>query len=713
MVNRAWKILAVGTILLVLVVIPSPSRPVVTAQPAYGIQFTEVAPQGFGDRQNSGTWSMQWWNGKLYVGTVRAWFCWSQAAFHYMHPDIVPYPPNAPDLDCTPDARDLPLQAEIWRYTPETGAWERVYQSPKDVEIPGSPGKYIGREVGYRDMIVLEETDGTEALYVAGATANSVWPGLPPPRILRSTDGETFEAIPQDPGTVLGDLGEGQSTFRDFEIYNGRLYVLNGNIRGHGMPLETENPAGGNDEYRWVTMQDVQVFEMCPYNGYLYLGLSAYLGGYSVLKTDATGTPPYTLTPVVTNGGFRLPTRSPSVVSMHVFKDRLYVGTDQPVEVIRINPDDSWDLIVGNPRYTPDGQKYPLSGMGSGFDWPLAGHLWRMQAYQDKLYLSTHDYTTALGQAVPELEDEIGWQYGFDLYETPDGQYLRPITVTGFDDKFQAGVRTLASTPYGLFVGTVSWWYGLRVWKGTESDLFWAFLPYVTRSGEGTAQIRGNSSDALAPVSLHPRLQSVASPERLEAEGSREGNVLSWEPSIGAVRFRILRSEATSNRSIGIPEGGADTWVPSRFVEIGTTDQSFFVDRDVHTGRPYYYYVLAENAAGVSSRPSNLARAPSLAMKATFGNLQDALSSWLNQDGQVPPKPTAINSDLDRARERFLSGDLEGAARQLERLAQAAKQGQISELPSWRAQDLEILTSKLVQRIRLAQAELVDPSELY
>ena len=35
--------------------------------------FVSMAPQGFGDRQNSWPWSMQWWNGYLYVGTNRAW----------------------------------------------------------------------------------------------------------------------------------------------------------------------------------------------------------------------------------------------------------------------------------------------------------------------------------------------------------------------------------------------------------------------------------------------------------------------------------------------------------------------------------------------------------------------------------------------------------------------------------------------------------------
>src|SRR5688572_4254242 len=89
----------------------------------------QVNEDGFGDRYNSIAWSMLWWRGQLYVGTYRASSCvravqWSQ-----------PYPPPDPDLACTPNPLDLPLQAEIWRYTPEIELWQRVYQAPL-VPIP-------------------------------------------------------------------------------------------------------------------------------------------------------------------------------------------------------------------------------------------------------------------------------------------------------------------------------------------------------------------------------------------------------------------------------------------------------------------------------------------------------------------------------------------------------------------------------------------------
>jgi len=710
-----------AALLLPQAILAAPSRPL------FPWEFEEAAPQGFGDRQNSGAWSMQWWNGKLYVGTVRSWFCWSQAWFHKLSP-LVPYPPSDPDFDCAPDPRNLPLQAEIWCYTPETSTWERIYQSPNDVEIPGNPGWYTARDMGFRDMVVFTEPDGTEALYVGGATVNALWPPMPPPRILRSTDGLTFEPIPQDPGTVLGDLGQNQTSFRDFEIFKGRLYVINGEIQGQGPILEAENPAGGNDNFRWVSPLGMKVFEMAPFNGFLYVGIVGRGTGFTVAKTDATGPLPYTFTPVVTNGGFRQGSRSPSVVSMHVFKNRLYVGTDQPVELIRINPDDTWDLIVGTPRETPDGWKYPLSGLDAGFNWPFTAHLWKMQEHEGVLYMGTNDPTLRLGKAFPKLDEQLKGQYGFDLYATADGYYIIPITVNGFGDKYQVGIRTFASTPYGLFLGTVSFWYSLRIWQGTPGEVHTVYVPLLVKSKGGAVAFSG-SGVSHSTLFLEP-------PRRLEIESKDNTVVLSWEPPAGATRFRVFRSdfipcqldgeELNSEPMFAFdgeelysePVFGSATpscpgyWIPGPFIEIGVTDQLYFVDI-APPDQPCQYYVLAQDDTGVVSRPSNLVRVPSLVPIVTFESLNEALASWLTPDKPESQSVAAeINSALEKARNYVQAGDLDNALHHLEQLRQKVKNGQFPTLAPWRAEDLEVLLAKLARRVSLVQAGIIVPSAL-
>jgi hypothetical protein len=79
---------------------------------------------------------------------------------------------------------------------------------------------------------------------------------------------------------------------------------------------------------------------------------------------------------------------------------------------------------------------------------------------------------------------------GFDLWRSSNGIGWQPITRNGFDNPYNYGVRTLLSTPHGLFVGTAnpfgpdvavragsSWQYrpnrkgGLEIWLGSKSHL--------------------------------------------------------------------------------------------------------------------------------------------------------------------------------------------------------------------------------------------------
>ena len=80
---------------------------------------------------------------------------------------------------------------------------------------------------------------------------------------------------------------------------------------------------------------------------------------------------------------------------MHVYNGQLYVGTASPAEIYRINPDDTWDLVVGTPRQLPSGQwKYPLSGIDEGFNNQFNDHIYRMEDDTGTLYAGTYDSST-------------------------------------------------------------------------------------------------------------------------------------------------------------------------------------------------------------------------------------------------------------------------------------------------------------------------------
>jgi hypothetical protein len=82
---------------------------------------------------------------------------------------------------------------------------------------------------------------------VSGVDAKPVHPDAPPPRVLRSTDGTHFEAILQDPGTLLGDFD--RASLRGMAVYKQRLYLVAGAVHGSGTLWEAENPAGGKRQF--------------------------------------------------------------------------------------------------------------------------------------------------------------------------------------------------------------------------------------------------------------------------------------------------------------------------------------------------------------------------------------------------------------------------------------------------------------------------------
>ena len=126
------RLVAAGIVAFSLHVAPAKAQ-----EPLYLEDFSQAAVQGFGDLHNSMSRAAEWWNGRLYVATSRDFQCVQSAILKLYNP-IQPYPPPDPTLTCAPNPQDLPLQAEIWRWTPggAAGSWDRVYQSPNTV--PGS-----------------------------------------------------------------------------------------------------------------------------------------------------------------------------------------------------------------------------------------------------------------------------------------------------------------------------------------------------------------------------------------------------------------------------------------------------------------------------------------------------------------------------------------------------------------------------------------------
>ena len=213
----------------------------------------------------------------------------------------------------------------------------------------------------------------------------------------------------------------------------------------------------------------------------------------------------------------------------------LNANLDQSVNLYRMDKNENMELVVGNStKMFPNGS---LSGLKSGFGRNENQYIWRMEVYDGKLYVGTHDASSLMecfGQFVngnllkrtpSEWKDQ--WNYlkalmkaletvdpngngnpdalaqtikfsynfvfknitvrniasaikllnylrtakrGFDLYVTEDGVNFETITIDGFGDPYNHGLRVFATTDQGLCLGTANPFYGTQIWIQRKAD---------------------------------------------------------------------------------------------------------------------------------------------------------------------------------------------------------------------------------------------------
>ena len=333
------------------------------------------------------------------------------------------------------------------------------------------------------------------------------------------------------------------------------------------------------------------VWDMVEYNGHLYVSICTgtednmpnnnTMQSFALVRGDQNADGTFTWTPVAGDqkkDGARYtfgidPERTRSgAANLMVFNDYLYIGEyndeeialerilfsktgknadgqfgggldcrflnanlDQSVNLYRMDKNENMELVVGNStKMFPNGS---LSGLKSGFGRNENQYIWRMEVYDGKLYVGTHDASSLLecfGQFVngnllkrtpSEWKDQ--WSYlkalmkaletvdpngngnpdalaqtikfsynfvfknitvrniasaikllnylrtakrGFDLYVTEDGVNFETVTIDGFGDPYNHGLRVFATTDQGLCLGTANPFYGTQIWIQRKAD---------------------------------------------------------------------------------------------------------------------------------------------------------------------------------------------------------------------------------------------------
>lgn len=476
---RHWwqRIVTLGVLLCISVVIATrwPQRLPRYASAVSHLTFEQVAEPGF-DTEGQGrsadsAWSMRYYRaegadtGYLYVGTDNNIVGLTLATMRQKR-----FPETA-----------LPVEPpQIRRYRPDLGptAWEVVLDVADYEEAP-----YYDQ--GFRSMaIYTAKADGRTYLYAGTMAENS-------PSLWRSATGEpgSWERVytfPEQAGSVRGLTAHDDgllymSTTAPGDISPGGIGTI---WATDGVTFTAVITDGfGIPDNAGVTM-------LASFNHCLYAGTYNPTTGYEVWQLRCLNAPEASPQRIIQGGAGHA--RDEAVMSLRPFQGYLYLGTGIPVgynpesghgpqgcSVVRIAPDNAWEFVVGKRRDDT------LSGYRAGFGWYLNSYCWYMKEHAGYLYLGTWDlsrtliYLGAQAESVvpafkPLLKElvarpqDYGSPVGGDLYRTADGIHWEPVFLDGFGNPDNHGIRTLESTPLGLFVGTENPFTRLEVWRLLE-----------------------------------------------------------------------------------------------------------------------------------------------------------------------------------------------------------------------------------------------------
>ena len=436
-----------------------------------------------GDRENSYAWSMEVYDGYLYVGVVRNVF-----SFMLQMAAMIGVPPQNPWAVPVPDSTRPPCSA-ISRMRLGTTDWEQFYPSP------AAPGCMSG----YRMMKTYRAPDGREVLYAGtigymGASLLAIDHGAAP---------VTVFSAPRWPGAPMMR----QMSIRGIAEHDGELFWASEDAQGKLAIWHSPDPLGELQRDPNVVFPKIlidtryynnlgEITDLISYGGWLYAFFTTdKTDGFWVAKTKfRRGAWEWQLVVGDEALGARYAAGvgrpSNGVGTPFRFKNHVYVGTfdaaawrmmngvmptiTPPVNIVdmmggavgmqvfRFDQRDTWERVMPDAALTGEAAE-----AASGLDNPYTKYIWRFGAVDGFLYAGTFDIGTGLFVISGFLPPGPSLKPGFDLYRTRDGETWEPVTIDGFGDFWNYGARSFVSDPAtgDLYMGTANPFYGCQVWR--------------------------------------------------------------------------------------------------------------------------------------------------------------------------------------------------------------------------------------------------------
>lgn len=328
--------------------------------------------------------------------------------------------------------------ARILRYYPGAARWEVVCETA--VEAPHWPNNRQPRklplELGWRAMMVVPAGAGRDALCLSLLCPRN-------PRLFYSEDGARFETLPawgekRPIGPIhpfrdwlfaapIGAMSDGIAEKNDGDA---SLYVTRDPRAG---AWHLANAPGFGDPHNQA-IHCLHVFD-----DRLYAAVGNPFAGFQLWRTRALGDPPFAWELALEKGAQRF-TLNSSVASMDVFQNALYLGTGAPeterlwdeaagCEMIRVLPDGRWELVMGQPRFSPIGLQVPVSAHGPGFGDARDTSLTALASSGDSLYagIVRRDPNAVSGFQIWQTADGETWRRLVPPNPTPGARDLRVL----------------------------------------------------------------------------------------------------------------------------------------------------------------------------------------------------------------------------------------------------------------------------------------------